>query len=107
MYLNAANEKLYFYGKINQNTVSGRGAGIVLSNNGKDNYAEMYEGAEIIGNEVAKNGGGIMVSCGAFTMMGGRISENTAHNAETNPIPLAAGSPLRRVIITAGFRAFN
>ena len=80
VYLNAANEKLYFYGKINQNTVSGRGAGIVLSNNGKDNYAEMYEGAEIIGNEVAKNGGGIMVSCGAFTMMGGRISENTAHN---------------------------
>lgn len=80
VYLNAANEKLYFYGKINQNTVSGRGAGIVLSNNGKDNYAEMYEGAEIIGNEVAKNGGGIMVSCGAFTMKGGRISENTAHN---------------------------
>lgn len=80
VYLNAANEKLYFYGKINQNTVSGRGAGIVLSNNGKDNYAEMYEGAEIIGNEAAKNGGGIMVSCGAFTMMGGRISENTAHN---------------------------
>ena len=80
VYLNAANEKLYFYGKINYNTVSGRGAGIVLSNNGKDNYAEMYEGAEIIGNEAAKNGGGIMVSCGAFTMMGGRISENTAHN---------------------------
>ena len=80
VYLNAANEKLYFYGKINQNTVSGRGAGIVLSNNGKDNYAEMYEGAEIIGNEVAKNGGGIMVSCGAFTMKGGKISENTAHN---------------------------
>lgn len=80
VYLNAANEKLYFYGKINQNTVSGRGAGIVLSNNGKDNYAEMYEGAEIIGNEVATNGGGIMVSCGAFTMKGGRISENTAHN---------------------------
>ena len=80
VYLNAANEKLYFYGKINQNTVSGRGAGIVLSNNGKDNYAEMYEGAEIIGNEVATNGGGIMVSCGAFTMKGGKISENTAHN---------------------------
>ena len=80
VYLNAANEKLYFSGKINYNKVSGRGAGIVLSNNGKDNYAEMYEGAEIIGNEAAKNGGGIMVSCGAFTMKGGKISENTAHN---------------------------
>lgn len=80
VYLNAANEKLYFSGKINYNKVSERGAGIVLSNNGKDNYAEMYEGAEIIGNEAAKNGGGIMVSCGAFTMKGGKISENTAHN---------------------------
>lgn len=80
VYLNAANEKLYFSGKINYNKVSGRGAGIVLSNNGKDNYAEMYEGAEIIGNEATKNGGGIMVSCGAFTMKGGKISENTAHN---------------------------
>lgn len=79
LYLNGTTEKLYFYGKVNHNTVTGRGAGIVLSNNGKDRYAEMYSGAEIVGNEVVQNGGGIMVSCGTFTMEGGIISQNTAH----------------------------
>ena len=38
----------------------------------------MYDGAEVIGNKSDNDGAGVMVSCGTFTMNGGKISGNIA-----------------------------
>ena len=76
VYINGTNEHLDIYGKINGNICANRGGGVVLSNNGGNHNATMYEGAEICNNKAGQTGGGAMISKGVFTMNGGTISGN-------------------------------
>ena len=76
VYINGTDEHLDIYGKINGNISTDRGGGVVLSNNGGNHNAAMYEGAEICNNKAEKTGGGTMISKGTFTMNGGTISGN-------------------------------
>ena len=76
VYINGTNEHLDIYGKINGNICANRGGGVVLSNNGGNHNATMYEGAEICNNKAEQTGGGAMISKGVFTMHGGTISGN-------------------------------
>lgn len=76
VYINGTDEHLDIYGKINGNICTDRGGGVVLSNNGGNHNAAMYEGAEICNNKAEKTGGGAMISKGVFTMNGGTISGN-------------------------------
>lgn len=76
VYINGTNEHLKIYGKINGNICTRRGGGVVLSNNGGNHNAAMYEGAEICNNKAENQGGGAMISRGTFTMNGGTISGN-------------------------------
>lgn len=76
VYINGTDEHLDIYGKINGNICTDRGGGVVLSNNGGNHNAAMYEGAEICNNKAEKTGGGAMISKGTFTMNGGTISGN-------------------------------
>lgn len=76
VYINGTNEHLDIYGKINGNICTDRGGGVVLSNNGGNHNAVMYEGAEICNNKAKETGGGTMISKGIFTMCGGTISGN-------------------------------
>ena len=64
------------YGKINNNISTDRGGAIAMANNGTHVTVNMYEGAELCNNVSTQTGGGIMVSCGTFTMYGGTISGN-------------------------------
>ena len=64
------------YGKINNNLSTDRGGAIAMANNGSNLSVNMYEGAEICNNISTQTGGGILVSCGTFTMYGGTISNN-------------------------------
>lgn len=76
VYINGTDEHLDIYRKINGNICANRGGGVVLSNNGGDHNATMYEGAEICNNKAEQTGGGAMISKGVFTMNGGTISGN-------------------------------
>ena len=76
VYINGTDEHLDIYGKINGNICTSRGGGVVLSNNGGNHNAAMYEGAEICNNKAEQTGGGTMISRGTFTMNGGTISGN-------------------------------
>lgn len=76
VYINGTDEYLDIYGKINGNICANRGGGVVLSNNGGNHNATMYEGAEICNNKAEQTGGGAMISKGIFTMNGGTISGN-------------------------------
>lgn len=76
VYINGTDEHLDIYGKINGNICANRGGGVVLSNNGGNHNATMYEGAEICNNKGEQTGGGAMISKGVFTMNGGTISGN-------------------------------
>ena len=76
VYINGTDEHLDIYGKINGNICANRGGGVVLSNNGGNHNAAMYEGAEICNNKAEQTGGGTMISKGTFTMNGGTISGN-------------------------------
>ena len=76
VYINGTDEHLDIYGKINGNISTDRGGGVVLSNNGGNHNAAMYEGAEICSNKAEQTGGGTMISKGIFTMYGGTISGN-------------------------------
>lgn len=76
VYINGTDEHLDIYGKINGNISTSRGGGVVLSNNGGNHNAAMYEGAEICNNKAEQTGGGTMISKGTFTMNGGTISGN-------------------------------
>lgn len=76
VYINGTNDRLDIYGKINGNISTDRGGGVVLSNNGGNHNAAMYEGAEICNNKAEQTGGGTMISKGTFTMNGGTISGN-------------------------------
>ena len=76
VYINGTDEHLDIYGKINGNISTDRGGGVVLSNNGGNHNAAMYEGAEICNNKAENQGGGTMISKGIFTMYGGTISGN-------------------------------
>lgn len=76
VYINGTDEHLDIYGKINGNICTNRGGGVVLSNNGGNHNAAMYEGAEICNNKAEQTGGGTMISNGTFTMYGGTISGN-------------------------------
>lgn len=76
VYINGTDEHLDIYGKINGNICTSRGGGVVLSNNGGNHNAAMYEGAEICNNKAENQGGGAMISRGIFTMYGGTISGN-------------------------------
>lgn len=78
VYINGTDEHLDIYGKINGNICANRGGGVVLSNNGGNHNATMYEGAEICNNKAEQTGGGAMISKGVFTMNGGTISGNTS-----------------------------
>lgn len=69
---------LDFYGKITDNSGTGRGAGLTLNNNYGYVEATMYSGAEISGNSVDRTGGGVCIAEGLFTMKGGTIKGNTA-----------------------------
>lgn len=74
VYINGTDEHLDIYGKINGNICANRGGGVVLSNNGGNHNATMYEGAEICNNKAEQTGGGAMISKGVFTMNGGTNS---------------------------------
>ena len=50
----------------------------MLANNFTGAKVFMYDGAEVIGNKSVNDGAGVMVSCGTFTMNGGKISGNIA-----------------------------
>ena len=76
VYINGTDDRLDIYGKINGNICTDRGGGVVLSNNGGNHNAAMYEGAEICNNKAEQTGGGTMISKGTFTMYGGTISGN-------------------------------
>lgn len=76
VYINGTDEHLDIYGKINGNICANRGGGVVLSNNGGNHNATMYEGAEICNNKAGQTGGGAMISKGVFTMNGGAIENN-------------------------------
>ena len=76
VYINGTDEHLDIYGKINGNICANCGGGVVLSNNGGNHNATMYEGAEICNNKAEQTGGGAMISKGVFTMNGGTISGN-------------------------------
>ena len=76
VYINGTDEHLDIYGKINGNICANRGGGVVLSNNGGNHNATMYEGAEICNNKAEQTGGGAMISKDVFTMNGGTISGN-------------------------------
>lgn len=54
VYINGTDEHLDIYGKINGNICANRGGGVVLSNNGGNHNATMYEGAEICNNKPSK-----------------------------------------------------
>lgn len=85
VYINGTNEHLDIYGKINGNICTDRGGGVVLSNNGGNHNAIMYEGAEICNNKAEQTGGGTMISKGVFTMNGGTISGNISGTDSANP----------------------
>ena len=76
VYMSGTDDRLDIYGKINGNISTDRGGGVVLSNNGGNHNAAMYEGAEICNNKAEQTGGGTMISKGVFTMNGGTISGN-------------------------------
>ncbi len=84
IYINGADEQLDIYGKINGNICTNRGGGVVLSNNGSNQNATMYPGAEICNNTCEQTGGGVMVSMGTFTMKGGTISGNISGTNTTD-----------------------
>ena len=84
VYINGTDEHLDIYGKINGNICTDRGGGVVLSNNGGNHNAVMYEGAEICNNKAEKTGGGTMISKGTFTMNGGTISGNISGTNSAN-----------------------
>ena len=78
VYVQGNNIELHHYGKINNNSSSDKSGGIVLANNFTGAKVFMYDGAEAIGNKSVNDGAGVMVSCGTFTMNGGKISGNIA-----------------------------
>lgn len=78
VYVQGNNIELHHYGKINNNSSSDKSGGIVLANNYTGAKVFMYDGAEVIGNKSDNDGAGVMVSCGTFTMNGGKISGNIA-----------------------------
>ncbi len=78
VYVQGNNIELHHYGKINNNCSSDKSGGIVLANNMTGAKVFMYDGAEVIGNKSDNDGAGVMVSCGTFTMNGGKISGNIA-----------------------------
>ena len=84
VYINGTDEHLDIYGKINGNICTSRGGGVVLSNNGGNHNAAMYEGAEICNNKAENQGGGAMISRGIFTMYGGTISGNISGTNRAN-----------------------
>ena len=84
VYINGTDEHLDIYGKINGNICTDRGGGVVLSNNGGNHNAAMYEGAEICNNKAEQTGGGTMISKGIFTMYGGTISGNISGTNRAN-----------------------
>ena len=78
IYVQGNNIELHHYGKINNNSSSDKSGGIVLANNFTGAKVFMYDGAEVSGNKSNNDGAGVMVSCGTFTMNGGKISDNIA-----------------------------
>ncbi|MDD5914123.1 MAG: S-layer homology domain-containing protein [Oscillospiraceae bacterium] len=78
VYVQGNNIELHHYGKINNNCSSDKSGGIVLANNMTGAKVFMYDGAEVIGNKSDNDSAGVMVSCGTFTMNGGKISGNIA-----------------------------
>ena len=76
IYIQGGN-KVFIYGKINNNYSADRGGAVAITNHG-DSEVHMYDGAEMIGNYSAQTGGGLLVSDGTFTMHGGVISNNNA-----------------------------
>lgn len=85
VYINGTDEHLDIYGKINGNISTDRGGGVVLSNNGGNHNAAMYEGVEICNNKAEQTGGGAMISKGTFTMNGGTISGNISGTNSAKP----------------------
>ena len=67
------------YGKIYENTASGRGGGIGTAGHG---FVEinLYDGAEIKDNIANNTGGGLSLKNTKFVMHGGEISSNCSNN---------------------------
>lgn len=65
------------YGKINNNTATGRGGGIGTAGHG---FVEinLYSGSEIKNNNSGNTGGGMSLKNCRLTMFGGEISNNTS-----------------------------
>ncbi len=81
IYIQAPDGVLDIYGRINNNESNDRAGAVALANNFSGHRVTMYDGAEIIGNTASDSAGGILISCGTFTMKGGTISSN---NTKTN-----------------------
>ncbi|MCL2332541.1 MAG: InlB B-repeat-containing protein [Actinomycetia bacterium] len=69
---------VHLYGKVNDNFSGDHAGGIAMGNNAYGAVTYLYPGAEIIGNIATNSGGGVLVSCGSFHMLGGTISGNIA-----------------------------
>lgn len=79
------------YGKINNNISTDRGGAVSMANNGTNLIVNMYDGAEMCNNVSTQTGGGILVSCGTFTMYGGTISGNISGAAAVNEEDTSGG----------------
>jgi hypothetical protein len=79
------------YGKINNNISTDRGGAVAMANNGANLIVNMYEGAELCNNVSTQTGGGILVSCGTFTMYGGTISGNISGAGRNSDADAAGG----------------
>ncbi|WP_072371309.1 S-layer homology domain-containing protein [Thermophilibacter mediterraneus] len=91
IYTQGSNGVIDIYGKINDNVSTDRGGALVLANNGTHVEANMYEGAEMCNNVSYQTGGAVMVSCGKFTMYGGKISGNISGAGTTNEADQVGG----------------
>lgn len=78
IYTQSTQGEIHIYGKINDNVSTDRGGALAQANNNTHTYVTMYDGAEICRNVSYQTGGGVMVSCGTFTMEGGTISDNVS-----------------------------
>lgn len=84
------------YGRINDNISNDRGGGIAMANNMAGTKVTMYDGAEIRGNVSYQTGGGVMVSCGTFTMNGGTIANNISGAGTDDSAKAGGGVFVRR-----------
>lgn len=96
IYAQSTGGVLDVYGRINDNVSNDRAGGIAMANNYAGTKVNMYDGAEICGNVSYQTGGGIMISCGTFTMNGGTIANNISGVGTDDSAKAGGGVFVRR-----------